>query len=393
MSVTLIGCGCGMESLSMEAAVAIEQAEVLIGAARLLEPWQGVKPCVEAVTAKDIAAALDSRFDAECCVLFSGDSGFYSGARLLLPLLENREVNVLPGLSSLQVFAARLGRPWQDWRLCSAHGVNCDAVYEVCQGSPVFFLTGGKTGPSALCKTLNDAGLGFLKVCVGENLGSEDERVTRTTAQEAAAGAFAPLSVLLVEPAPRTEKRTCGLPDAAFQRAEKVPMTKREIRAEALSLLAPGPGDVCWDVGVGTGSVAIELALQAKAVYGVERNADALAIAEENRKALGAWNLRLVEGSAPEALDGLPAPDAVFVGGSGGRLREILETVHAANPAVRVCVSAIALETLHTACTALRELGYETEVCQIAVSRGRSAGELTLMLAQNPVWLITGTKA
>lgn len=393
MSVTLIGCGCGMESLSMEAAVAIEQAEVLIGAARLLEPWQGVKPCVEAVTAKDIAAALDSRFDAECCVLFSGDSGFYSGARLLLPLLENREVNVLPGLSSLQVFAARLGRPWQDWRLCSAHGVNCDAVYEVCQGSPVFFLTGGKTGPSALCKTLNDAGLGFLKVCVGENLGSEDERVTRTTAQEAAAGAFAPLSVLLVEPAPRTEKRTFGLPDAAFQRAEKVPMTKREIRAAALSLLAPGPGDVCWDVGVGTGSVAIELALQAKAVYGVERNADALAIAEENRKALGAWNLRLVEGSAPDALDGLPAPDAVFVGGSGGRLREILETVHAANPAARVCVSAIALETLHTACTALRELGYETEVCQIAVSRGRSAGELTLMLAQNPVWLITGTKA
>ena len=393
MSVTLIGCGCGMESLSMEAAVAIEQAEVLIGAARLLEPWQGVKPCVEAVTAKDIAAALDSRFDAECCVLFSGDSGFYSGARLLLPLLENREVNVLPGLSSLQVFAARLGRPWQDWRLCSAHGVNCDAVYEVCQGSPVFFLTGGKTGPSALCKTLNDAGLGFLKVCVGENLGSEDERVTRTTAQEAAAGAFAPLSVLLVEPAPRTEKRMFGLPDAAFQRAEKVPMTKREIRAAALSLLAPGPGDVCWDVGVGTGSVAIELALQAKAVYGAERNADALAIAEENRKALGAWNLRLVEGSAPEALDGLPAPDAVFVGGSGGRLREILETVHAANPTARVCVSAIALETLHTACTALRELGYETEVCQIAVSRGRSAGELTLMLAQNPVWLITGTKA
>ena len=212
------------------------------------------------------------------------------------------------------------------------------------------------------------------------------------TAQEAAAADFAPLSVLLVEPAPRPEKRAPGLPDSSFQRAEKVPMTKQEIRAAALSKLAVKPTDICWDIGAGTGSVAIELALQAKAVYGVERNADALKIAEENRRALGAWNLHLIEGAAPEALDGLPAPDAVFVGGSGGRLREILEKIHAANPSVRICVSAIALETLHTACAVLREKGYETEVCQIAVSRGRNAGDLTLMLAQNPVWLITGTR-
>ena len=393
MSVTLIGCGCGVESLSLEAAAALEQAGVLIGAARLLEPWQGEKCCVEAVMSSDIADAIHSHRNQTICVLFSGDSGFYSGARLLLPLLENEEVQVLPGLSSLQMLAARLQEPWQSWRLCSAHGVACDAVYEVCQGSPVFFLTGGKTGPAALCRTLTDAGLGFLKVCVGENLGSEDERIIRTTAQEAAAADFAPLSVLLAEPAPHREKRAPGLPDSSFQRAGKVPMTKQEVRAAALSKLAVKPTDVCWDVGAGTGSVAIELALQARTVYGVERNEDALQLAEENRKALGAWNLRLIAGEAPEALGGLPAPDAVFVGGSGGRLREILEKIHATNPAARICVSAIALETLHTACSVLRKLGYETEVCQIAVSCGRSAGELTLMLAQNPVWLITGTRA
>lgn len=391
MSVTLIGCGCGVESLSLEAAAALEQAEVLIGAARLLDPWQGEKTCVEAVMSSDIADAIHSHENKTICVLFSGDSGFYSGARLLLPLLENEDVQILPGLSSLQMLASRLQTPWQSWRLCSAHGVACDAVYEVCQGSPAFFLTGGKTGPAALCRTLTDAGLGFLKVCVGENLGCEDERITRTTAQEAAAADFAPLCVLLAEPAPRPAKHTPGLPDSSFQRAEKIPMTKQEIRAAALSKLAVTPTDICWDVGAGTGSVAIELALQARAVYGVERDASALQIAEENRKALGAWNLRLIEGSAPEALNGLPAPDAVFVGGSGGRLRDVLEKIHAANPAARICVSAIALETLHMACTVLHELGYETEVCQIAVSRSRSAGDLTLMLAQNPVWLITGT--
>lgn len=391
MSVTLIGCGCGMESLTVEAAVAVEQAELLIGADRLLAPWQGTKPCLEAVRAQDIAAAIENHSEKEICVLFSGDSGFYSGARLLLPLLRE-EPALLPGVSSLQLFAARLKEPWQSWRLCSAHGVSCDPVYAVCGGRPVFFLTGGETGPAALCRKLTEAGLGFLKIAVGENLGGEEEHVRRVTAAEARDESFAPLSVMLAEAAPRMAPRAPGLPDDCFERTEKIPMTKQEIRAAALAKLAVGPEDACWDVGAGTGSVGIELALQAKAVWAVERNEAALAVAERNRKKLGAWNLRLVAGTAPESLRNLPAPDAVFVGGSGGQLREILACVHTANPAARICVSAIALETLQIALSTLKELGYETEICQVGVSRGRSAGELTLMLAQNPVWLITGKR-
>jgi precorrin-6Y C5,15-methyltransferase (decarboxylating) len=151
-----------------------------------------------------------------------------------------------------------------------------------------------------------------------------------------------------------------------------------------------GPEEVCWDIGTGTGSVAIELALHAGRVYGVERQPEALALARENRERLCAWRLRLIPGEAPEALADLPAPDAVFVGGSGGRLREILEVVHAANPKARVCVSAVTLESLHGAHTVLKELGFETEVSQLSVSRGKEAGGLTLMLAQNPVFLISG---
>lgn len=392
MSVTLIGCGCGIESLTVEAAVAIEQAELLIGAARLLSAYRGIKSCLEAVSAQDIAAAIEKNPEKSICVLFSGDSGFYSGARLLLPLLKE-EPALLPGLSSLQLFAARLHEPWQNWRLCSAHGALCDPVYEVCQGGPVFFLTGGKTGPAALCKALTEAGLGSLNVAVGEDLGGESERVTRFTAAETAKGSFSSLSVMLVSPAPRIQARAPGLPDECFLRGEKIPMTKQEIRAAALAKLAVGPEDVCWDIGAGTGSVSIELALQSRAVWAVERDDAALQLAEENRKQLGAWNLRLMHGTAPEALRKLPAPDAVFVGGSGGQLREILHAVHAANPRARICVSAIALETLHTAHTVLRELGYETELSQISVSRGKTAGDLTLMLAQNPVWLIAGKKA
>ena len=167
-------------------------------------------------------------------------------------------------------------------------------------------------------------------------------------------------------------------------------MTKQEVRAAVLAKLGVGPEDTCWDIGTGTGSVAVELALQARSVWAVERDREAIQTAARNREKHGAWNLYLKEGSAPEVLEGLPKPDAVFVGGSGGQLEEILKAIYYVNQKTRICVSAIALETLQCALECLRKPGYETEVCQIAVSRSRPAGELTMMLAQNPVYLITG---
>ena len=150
------------------------------------------------------------------------------------------------------------------------------------------------------------------------------------------------------------------------------------------------PEDICWDIGAGSGSVSVELALQTKEVWAVEREAEALTLAERNKERFRAWNLHLLPGEAPEALDAFPKPDAVFVGGSGGRLKEILCAIHAANPAARVCVSAIALETLEAATRELEALGYATEITQLSVSRSRKAGKLHMMMAQNAVWLITG---
>ena len=394
MKISLIGCGCGRGTLTGEAAEAVERAGALVGAPRLLEQFPEKEPKIPALTSKEIAAALSSLSSDEVCVLFSGDSGFYSGARLLVPLLaENSEWRILPGMSCLQLLAARLGEPWQNWRLCSAHGVDCDPVWEVCHGQKVFFLTGGKLGPTELCGQLTEAGLGTLSIIVGEQLGCLEERIHRGSAEAFSQMKFSPLSCMLAESAPRRQRRTPGLPDAEFERTEKVPMTKQEIRAAALAKLGVGPEDICWDIGTGTGSVAVELALQAREVWAVERNREALRMAERNREKHGAWNLHLKEGSAPEALEGLPKPDAVFVGGSGGRLEKIIGMIYYVNPAARICVSAIALETLQCALACLQKLGYETEISQIAVSRSKPAGDLTLMLAQNPVYLITGNPA
>ena len=377
MKVTLVGTGYG--------SVPKLQADYVVGAARLLEGYPGRKDA--ASKAEDILRLLLSSGCENCAVLYSGDTGFYSGARALLPLLkgQNIEAEVVPGLSSVQVLAARLGRSWQDWTLCSAHGTACDPVAAVCRGNPAFFLTGGPDGPAGLCRELVRVGLGGLAVTVGENLGFAGEEISQMTAAQCAERTFASLNVLLCEPAPVLPRRTPGIPDGEFVRGQ-VPMTKQEVRAVILSKLAVGPEDLCWDVGAGTGSVSVELALQGGAVWSVERDSAACALIRANRERFGAWKLRLVQGSAPAALDGLPAPDAVFIGGSGGELPEILEAVRQANPKARVCVSAISLETIHTAMEELKN----PEVAQISVSRSKTAGELHLLLTQNPVFLITG---
>ncbi len=395
MQVTLIGLGGGTgETLTAEARRALEQAELVLGAERLLENLPEIEnqKRIAATRSAELFTRLEESEAARPCVVFSGDTGFYSGASGLLKVLREAGIvcRVLPGLSSVQLLASRLGEPWQDWTLCSAHGADCDPIAALMAGRPAFFLTGGRTTPASLCREIADAGLGALRVSVGENLANPDERVVTMTAAECASERFAPLSVLLVEAAPLPCVRTGGIPDAAFLRGE-VPMTKQEVRAAILAKLAVRPEETVWDVGAGTGSVSVELALSARhgRAFAVEYRDEALALIEANRERFGAWNLRIRRGRAPEALADLPAPDAVFIGGSEGRLREIVEAALAKNPKARLCVSAIALETLSAAMDAFKAQGLDAEVTQIAVSRAKSGAGLHLLLANNPVFLVT----
>lgn len=396
--MTLLGLGGGTpESVTAEAKAALERSELIVGAARLLDalpPREGQRRAA-AVRADEIAEIAARADAAEACVVLSGDTGFYSGAKALLPLLRERgiECRVLPGLSSVQLLAARLGRPWQDWTLCSAHGADCDPIAAVMRGKPAFFLTGGAQTPATLCAELEESGLDDTRVTVGENLSYEDERIMETTASECAKLTFAPLSVLLVEAVVRQDVPVGGLADEDFLRGE-VPMTKQEVRAAVRSKLAVRRNDVIWDVGAGTGSVSVELALAARegCVYAVECRDEACALIEANKRRFGAWNLRIVRGMAPEALRGLPKPDAVFIGGSKGNLREIIEAALAANPEARLCMTAIALETLSAALNDCKEMDLEAEITQILINRAKSTGELHLLTANNPIFLITAKR-
>ena len=395
-TVTLIGMGASADTLTAEAREALGRAELVAGAQRLLDalPAGVTAERVPAVQPADVLAAVAGAQNA--AVLYSGDTGFYSGAAGLLARLKEAGIpaRVLPGLSSVQMLAAALGRPWQDWNLVSAHGRPCDPVAAVCGGRPAFFLTGtGESGPAALCAQLTAAGLGALPVTVGENLGLASRRIFAGTAAGAAGERFGPLAVLLAEPAFRLPARTPGWPDETFVRAEGVPMTKRAVRAQVLAQLALCPGETVWDVGAGTGSVSLEMAYAngGAPVWAVERLPEACAVLEANRRRLGGWNVRPVSGEAPAALAGLPAPDAVFIGGTRGRLGPILDAALAANPAARICLTAIALESLAAALDACAARGLEAEITQIAAAH--AAGRPHLLRAANPVFVITATAA
>lgn len=399
MKVSLVGMGPGSPALLTRAATAaLARAELFIGAPRLLEPYrQGAVPCREAVLARDILAALEQSGAENAAVLLSGDTGFYSGAKGLRPLLleAGMKVETFPGVSSLQYLCAKIGTPWEDIHPASAHGRACAPAELVARHGRVFFLTGetGDQTPRALCAALEQAGWGKARAWVGSRLSYPDEEIFSGAVEEFCRRDFPPLCVLLVRGEPACPPAgTFGIPDSGFVRGQ-VPMTKEEVRAAALSKLRVAPGGTYWDVGAGTGSVAVAISALARdgRVLAVEQDPEACGLILENAARFGAGNLTLVQGEAPAALGDLPAPDGVFVGGSGGSLEDILKTALEKNPRVRVVVAAVTLETLSRGAALLDALPFAgVEVSQITVARVRELGRYHLMTGQNPVFLLSG---
>lgn len=392
--VDLVGIGPGgAGGMTGEARQAIREADCLIGARRMLEAVRETGQTVcEAVAPDDILQCIRERQGVRrFAVVLSGDTGFFSGARRLLPLLKDCETRVLPGLSSMQVLCARLGTSYEDVVPVSLHGRDGDIVPDVARHRRVFALVGGPEGAAALCRALTAAGLGQVRVTVGERLGYPEECLTAGTAAELAERTFDPLSAVLIE---NEDARPFvpGLPDDAFQRGEAVPMTKREIRCCALSHLALTAEAVCWDVGAGTGSVSIEMALLARKgrVYAVEKNENALALLAENRKKFHVSNLEIVPGRAPEACRELPVPTHVFIGGSTGSLRDIVALVLEKNPNARLVLTAVTLESVAEMEQLIKEFDFtDADITCLNVSRARELGAYHLMTAQNPVYLFT----
>ena len=394
--ITIAGIGMGSEDTrTLGLLRAVRESEVIIGARRMLESvdTQG-KRIFDLISPTKIMDMINSDPARTFCVLMSGDVGFYSGATLLTKMLDaaKYDLEILPGIGSLTYFAAKIHRPWQDVRAVSLHGRDCDFVREVRENEYVFTLLGGDTGAREAMERLDAAGLSDqCWIWIGENLGYPEEKISQGRLSDLVDREYSSLAVMMVHNTGKVGivPATHGLPDEAFDR-DKVPMTKEEVRSVCVSKLALSRDAVVYDVGSGSGSVSVEIARVASRgrVYAIEQKETAVELTRHNAAKFSLTNLEVVSGTAPEALKPLPAPTHVFIGGSSGNLREIVDLLLEKNPDVRIVATAVTLETTAELTELLGE--FETaEVVEIQVNRPRKVGRYHLSNAQNPVYIFT----
>ena len=394
--ISLIGIGMGNpDNLTVEARNAIQRAELLIGAKRMLESVKFLqKPSVCAYKAEEIHSYVKDHPEyEEVAILLSGDVGFYSGAKKLYDAFQGEKLSVYSGISSVVYLCGKLHTSWEDVYLMSLHGRQQNLIAAVKEHKKVFALIGQKGGIEDLCRKLLSYGFSGVKLSVGENLSYDTERIREGTPEELLGQKFEDLSVVLIENEDAKGTVTHGLEDEAFLRA-KVPMTKQGIRSISLSKLRLSRDSVVYDVGAGTGSVSVEMALQAPEgmVYAIEKKPEAVQLILQNKRHFQTDNLTVIEGLAPEAMEDLPCPTHVFVGGSSGNLAEILKAALGKNKRVRVVINAIALETVSEALECIRTLPVtDVSILTAMIGESKQVARYHMMMGQNPVYVIAFT--
>lgn len=400
LKVNVIGIGPGNpDLLTGEARKAIAESTILAGDKRMVGQFGSGKkvcPTIKLAELAEVAANADAEKDV-LGILVSGDVGFFSLAKTIAGKLPQCEVKRFCGISSLVYFASRLQMSWDDAKIISMHGRQQNLVSAVLQYKKVFSLTGGDNSPQELCRQLCEQGLGKVTVHVGSNLSYPDEKIVTGTAEEIAEGNFPSLSVMMIlneKAGGPLRQGVHGLDDSLFLRG-KAPMTKQEIRAVSISKLQPRPDDIIFDIGAGTGSCSVELALQAPLgkLYAFEMKEDALELLRLNKERFHCDNMEIVAGEASEEIEKTPAPDCVFIGGSSGNMAKMLDSLYARNAACRIVINVIALETLCTVVDYYKEKpDYDLDVVNIASAYNKKLGRYNLMMAQNPIYIITAVK-
>lgn len=392
--ISLVGIGMGAEkTLTLEGKKALNEAELLIGAKRMTEAVQkpGQMVLHEYRSEKIVEYIREHPKYRTVAIALSGDVGFYSGAKKLIDQLDGN-VEVICGISSVVYFMSKIGLSWDDAKIVSAHGRNCNLISLIRHNPKVFSILGTEDGVAVLASRLVYYGMGDVTLYVGENLSYENEKIFHDKAANLTEYRGDALSVVTA----CNEKATPlsavhGISDGEFLRG-KAPMTKEEVRTVSLSKLRLSEDSVCYDVGAGTGSVSVEMALRAwmGQVYAIEKKEDALALLKENKKKFAVDNLVIIPGVAPEAITELPAPTHAFIGGSSGNMQDIINLLLEKNPKVRIVINCITLETVTEAMNAIRDFGLEdVDIVQLAAARSKSIGRYHMMMGENPIYIIS----
>ena len=408
MHIDLVGIGPGGRSLlTADAAEAIRRADMLFGAPRMVENYAG-RRTYPFYRAEDIIPVLESEKPARAAVLFSGDTGFYSGAAKLEPALKEWaraseikcEISNHPGISSFAYLAAKAGMSYQDAKLVSIHGCSdegraaAELVNSVRCNEKTFVLLSGAKDVGLMGKLLTESGLGNTDIILGYQLSYPDELIGVIRPEDCGLvnrkGLYA---ALIVNEKPEAALLSRTISDDAFIRGG-VPMTKENIRHLSVAKLGLTEGATVYDIGSGTGSVACEIAMQSSSlkVYAIEMKEEGCGLIEKNAAKFGLSNIEVINGRAPEAFDGLEAPTHAFIGGSSGDLKDILKKLAEADHPVRVVINAVSLETMAEIQGLPKEFDIsDLSIEQISVSRARELGSYHLMTAENPVMIAAFT--
>lgn len=410
LDIILAGIGMGAsKGLTREVYDAIESADILLGAKRLIEPYN---PRIEKKSyylGKDIVPYLEDLFLQSAgkryrvVVLFSGDSGCYSGCQALARCLheavaEKRflaDIRILPGISSVSYLASCIGESYQDATILSMHGkLLPDLARRVRKNKKTFLFMSGASDMKKLGAALSEAFMDDCIITAGYQLTYEDEEIKTMTPKECMSCEKEGLYICFIyNPHPKKAPLTPGIADEEFIRG-KVPMTKKEIREVSICKLRLYPGAVVYDIGSGTGSVAVEMADMSPdiEVLALEQKSEAVELIEKNKEKFHLDNITVIRTKAPEGLMDLKMPTHAFIGGSGGKMKEIIETLHQINPGMRIVINAVSIETL----CEIKELlsSYpvcDTEFVQLQVSRVKELGAYHMMQAENPVFICAFT--
>ena len=414
--LSIVGIGPGsMEYVNAKARKLISDADIIVaGSDRMLELSDEIrkeeKNCKEYTSFKsyktiDIINFIKEKFensqDSSAVVLMSGDTGFYSGTQSLYKhieamaknsenILHKVDMQIVPSISSISYLASRYNISWHDMKIVSLHGRTGHLAHELKTNKKVFVISSGGMETSDIISELIDKGFEDCDIYIGENMSYPEEVLSHGKVADFKEHKFLELcSMIIINQNASPMHMTFGIEDDEFIR-DKVPMTKSEIRALSVAKLGLSNEDICYDVGAGTGSVSIEMAMNVPKgkVYAIEKKTVAADLIYKNIEKFGLDNVEVIKGEASVSMEEIEAPDAVFIGGTTGKLRDILKIVFEKNPKVRVVVTAVSLESvaeINEACKYYETLGCKTDIVLVSVSNTKRVANYTMFDAKNPV--------
>jgi precorrin-6Y C5,15-methyltransferase (decarboxylating) len=408
--IHIIGIGSdGQSGLTARARELLNSAELILGSDNALDVVSGLKGERRRIgpDLQEVVRTLEDNLGKKRMVIVaSGDPLFYGVARYLCDRVGKDRFEVLPHVSSMQLAFARVKESWEEAYLTNLATHALDVVLDrVRTAETVGLFTTEQDSPPTIARALLGQGLDYFRAYVCENIGGPDERVTQGELAEIQGMEFAPLNVMILKRKPGRPDlprrpgrlRGFGNPDDVFaqSRPKSGLITQAEVRAIALAQLDIHPGSVVWDVGAGSGAVAIEAANLAEPgrVYAIEQDAADYHLILANAETFGVRNLSAIHGTAPGIFSGLPAPDAVFVGGTGHEVASLLESAYKAlRPGGRLVINVATLETLSATYTALKAIAGAVSVQLINIARGTEQLETLRFEAVNPTFLLSVSK-